>query len=144
MDNESKSAVRLLETLQSAERILSRLANNFRLKGANARSFLSLSGTPFTVHRDGLARVYRGSALLVISVDGPVVKGIELYVDILWDDSQWTIMTEAWMDDPVNDGQIFLRALPEIACDDLSTCLSTIPAACESLVGFEDLVFSMS
>lgn len=140
MDGPSQNVVSFLGTLQDAMGRLGNVWGHYLRRGARpARPFLTLSGSPFTIHEDGIIRQFAGCVVLGIPVTGSDSREYELTVEILWHDRCWTITTEAWVEAD-EGGQHLLRQLTERSATDLHTCSAHIIAAVDDLMSFEDLV----
>jgi hypothetical protein len=141
MDEPGRNAAILLEGLQDAMGQLRRIWNHYlRLGTQPGRPFLVLSVRPFTIHEGQSDRHFSGSVSIGLPVKGASGDEYELSVDLLWDDTNWTITTEAWVE--ADGGQSLLRELRERSAASLSSCLEHLRQAVDSLVDFQDLVLA--
>ncbi len=139
MDAPGRNAAILLEVLQDAMTRLGQIWSHFVKLGTQpGRPFLVLGSRPFTIQRGQFVRKFNGCVSVGLPVRGADGKDYELSVDVLWDETAWTIMTEAWVG--ADDGQVLLRELPERSAADLAPCLKEIREAVESVVDFQDLI----
>ncbi|MDY7232651.1 hypothetical protein [Hyalangium rubrum] len=139
MDGPSQSVATFLTALQDARTQLTTHRNAFARHGLRVETYFVLGGRPFTVLENETQRVFSGTISLGLLVTGANRREYQLGVDLMWDEQQWTLQTEAWVE-AETEGMNFLRGLPERTADTLPQCLEHLRAAIEDLSTFADLV----
>jgi hypothetical protein len=140
MDAPSQNVSEFLAALQTAMKRLGSLWNHYTKLGTRPqRPYLSLSASPFRVHDGESTREFSGSVALGLLITGADGREYQFGVDVLWDAREWTLQTEAWVE-AEEGGQTLLRSLPEGRATDLSSCLTQLHAAVDSLTSFDDLL----
>jgi hypothetical protein len=141
MDANSQHVITFLQSLQAAMLRLGEIQGHYIRHGAEPeRPSLLLSGSPFGIHTGETVQLFGGCITLGLMVCGRDGRMYELFVEVLWDAGQWTILTEARVDNDEDDGSTLLRALPDRVAGDLDGCVSQLGEAVEDLAGFVDLV----
>jgi hypothetical protein len=120
-------------------REVGQIAAGFSAKGHLSRGRLTLSGRPFTIIGASSTQTFEGELGLGITATGSDGLEYSLDVCILWNNTTWTIQTEAWVDDETVNERL-IRELPARNAADLDTCLTEVAAAVSDLRGLGDLL----
>ncbi|MBI3560828.1 MAG: hypothetical protein HY080_03835 [Gammaproteobacteria bacterium] len=143
MDQACKSVATFLECLQECMTQLHAIHDHFVQAGIRgARPFLNLSGRPFTILNGSTATVFSGSLCMGFLVETTKAREYDLHVNLLWDNEQWLVETQAWVDNDAG-GQDMLRALPVRSATQLVSCIEQIKLAVADLATLREVVKSV-
>ncbi len=133
LDSAGQHVARFLSALQGGrDRLVRTLYNELIRAGArSATPFLNLSASPIRIHGDEGVREFAGGVSLGVRVRPPTGEPFEAFVEVLWDESGWTLQTEAWVD--CEEGARLIQSSAERSATTLDECLERLEAALEEL-----------
>jgi hypothetical protein len=142
MDPSSQNVIAFLSQAQHSMSRLKELSEQLTSQGAKPEApTISLSGSPVRIRANDPSRSFDGCIAFVLPVMTADGKDYELGVDVFWDETGWTLLTE-YAVEGADDWEL-LHAWPERQADELDSALDHLRAAVEdlfaagSLFGFE-------
>lgn len=134
MDHSSRNVIAFLSQAQHSMGRLEELSLQLSSRGAKSEPpTISLSGSPTRIRVDDPSRSFDGCIAFVLPVMSSGGKDFELGVDVFWDETGWTLLTELSIEG--SDDWEVLHAWPERHAKDLDSALDQLRAAIEDLFG---------
>jgi hypothetical protein len=139
MDPSSQKVIAFLSQAQHSMSRLRELSQQLSEQGARPESpVINLSGSPARIRDNDPSRSFDGCIAFVLPVMTADGKDYELGVDVFWDETRWTLLTEFAVEG-VDDWEV-LHTWPERYADELDSAIDQLRAAVEDLFGVGSLL----